>query len=148
MARIRTIKPDGMPQFCGDGPGMGYESLVSAWAGGGRSKWNGGGRHRTFIFPKGEGLKPVHETQKPIKLMSELVHLFTNSGDVVLDSYMGSGTTGVACARLGRKFIGIELDPDYFEIACKRIEDAYKQPDLFIEQPKQFKQENMFGDEK
>jgi site-specific DNA-methyltransferase (adenine-specific) len=46
---------------------------------------------------------------------------------------MGSGTTLVACAKMGRKGIGIELDPDYFDIACKRVEEAYKQPDLFIE---------------
>jgi DNA modification methylase len=48
---------------------------------------------------------------------------------------MGSGTTGVACVNLGRKFIGIELDPDYFEIACKRIAEAYKQPRLFDDPP-------------
>ena len=53
----------------------------------------------------------------------------------ILDPFMGSGTTGVACAKLGRRFIGIEIDPKYFDIACKRIFDAYKQPDLFIERP-------------
>ena len=51
---------------------------------------------------------------------------------VVLDPFMGSGTTGVACVRLGRQFIGIEVDPKFFDIACKRIADALKQPDLFI----------------
>jgi DNA modification methylase len=51
----------------------------------------------------------------------------------VLDPFMGSGTTGVACVKLGRKFIGIELDPGYFDIACKRIREAYAQPDMFIE---------------
>ena len=56
---------------------------------------------------------------------------------------MGSGTTGVACAKLGRKFIGIELDEDYFEIACDRIRKAYEQPDLFIEPPKVMKQEDL-----
>jgi DNA modification methylase len=54
----------------------------------------------------------------------------------ILDPFMGSGTTGVACVKLGRKFIGIEIDPGYFETACKRIEDAYAQPDMFIEQEK------------
>jgi len=48
---------------------------------------------------------------------------------------MGSGTTGVACAKLGRKFVGIEIEPKYFDIACRRIEDAYKQPDFFVERP-------------
>jgi DNA modification methylase len=50
---------------------------------------------------------------------------------------MGSGTTGVACVKLGRKFIGIEIDPSYFEIACERIQKAYDQPDMFIEQAKE-----------
>jgi DNA modification methylase len=54
---------------------------------------------------------------------------------------MGSGTTGVACVKLGRKFIGIEIDPGYFDIACKRIAEAYRQPDLFIERPTAPKQE-------
>jgi site-specific DNA-methyltransferase (adenine-specific) len=63
--------------------------------------------------------------------------------ETILDPFAGSGTTGVACAKLGRKFIGIELDPGYFDIACKRIEDAYKQPDLFIEPPKKPIQEKM-----
>lgn len=54
---------------------------------------------------------------------------------------MGSGTTGVACAKLGRKFIGIEIEPKYFDIACRRIETAYKQPDMFIERPPPPKQE-------
>jgi DNA modification methylase len=57
---------------------------------------------------------------------------------------MGSGTTGVACAKLGRKFIGIELDEDYFNIACERIEKAYQQPDLFIEPPKKMQQKDLF----
>ena len=73
--------------------------------------------------------------------MRELVMLFTNQGDTVLDPFLGSGTTGVACAKLGRSFIGIEMEEKYFDIACKRIEQAYKQSDLFIEPPKKQKQE-------
>ena len=56
-------------------------------------------------------------------------------GGLVLDPFMGSGTTGVACARLGRKFIGIEIEPRYFDIACRRIEEAYRQRDLFVPAP-------------
>jgi DNA modification methylase len=52
---------------------------------------------------------------------------------VVLDPFMGSGTTGVACIKLGRRFIGIEIEPKYFDIACRRIEEAWKQPRLFEE---------------
>ena len=58
---------------------------------------------------------------------------FAPTAKTILDPFMGSGTTGVACARLSRKFIGIELEPRYFDIACRRIEDAYKQPRLFAE---------------
>ena len=63
----------------------------------------------------------VHPTQKPIALMEYLVRTYTNEGDVVLDNTMGSGTTGVACANTGRRFIGIELDPTYYGIACERV---------------------------
>ena len=56
--------------------------------------------------------------------------------NTILDPFMGSGSTGVACAMMGRKFIGVELDQKYFDIACQRIEKAYQQPDLFVEQPK------------
>jgi DNA modification methylase len=68
----------------------------------------------------------VHPTQKPVALMEYLIKTYTNEGDTVLDFTMGSGSTGVACANTGRKFIGIELDPVYFEIARNRIEDAQK----------------------
>jgi site-specific DNA-methyltransferase (adenine-specific) len=56
---------------------------------------------------------------------------FTDLGQTVLDPFMGSGTTGVACANLGRKFIGIEIEPKYFDIACERISAAYAQMRLF-----------------
>jgi len=62
-----------------------------------------------------------HPTQKPVALMEYLVKTYTNEGETVLDFAMGSGTTGVACKKLGRDFIGIELDQDYYDIACKRI---------------------------
>jgi site-specific DNA-methyltransferase (adenine-specific)/modification methylase len=76
-----------------------------------------------------------HPTQKPIRVMQQCVEFFLSS-ETILDPFMGSGTTGVACAKLGRKFIGIEIEPKYFDIACKRIEEAYAQPDMFIEQPR------------
>ena len=69
-----------------------------------------------------------HPTQKPRSLMTELVSLTTGA---VLDPFMGSGTTGVACANLGRKFIGIEIEEKYFDIACERITAAYAQGRLF-----------------
>ena len=76
----------------------------------------------------------VHPTQKPVALMEWCLG-FLPKAQTILDPFMGSGTTGVACAKLGRSFVGIELDPDYFEIACKRIRDAYAQGDLFVTQP-------------
>ena len=71
-----------------------------------------------------------HPTQKPLALMKWCVE---KTSGVVLDPFMGSGTTGVACAELGRPFVGIEQDADYFDIACRRIEASYKQPRLFAE---------------
>jgi DNA modification methylase len=59
----------------------------------------------------------------------------------ILDPFMGSGTTGVAAVSLGRKFTGIEIDDTYFDIACRRIEAALKQPDFFVEAPKPVRQE-------
>jgi site-specific DNA-methyltransferase (adenine-specific) len=68
--------------------------------------------------------KHLHPTQKPVALLEYLIRTYTNEGETVLDFTMGSGTTGVACVNLDRKFIGIELDKDYFEIAEKRIKEA------------------------
>ncbi len=65
----------------------------------------------------------LHPTQKPVALMEYLIKTYTNEGETVLDFTMGSGTTGVACKNLNRNFIGIELDPEYFKIAEKRINE-------------------------
>lgn len=83
----------------------------------GVSRWSSEGRH--------------HPTQKSIGLMQWCIEQAGNP-QTVLDPYCGSGTTGVACAKLGRKFIGIEIEERYFTIACRRIEEAYRQADLFI----------------
>lgn len=77
-----------------------------------------------------------HPCAKPIRMWAALVARATYDTDVILDPFMGSGTTGVACANLGRRFIGIEIDPRYFEIACKRIRGAYAQLKLPLEMPK------------
>lgn len=83
-----------------------------------------------------------HPTQKPLALMEWCLG-FLPDAQTILDPFMGSGTTLVACAKLGRKGIGIEIDPDYFDIACKRVEEAYRQPDLFVAPPKKPTQEAM-----
>lgn len=80
-----------------------------------------------------ESMGRVHPNEKPVSLMQAIIG--KAPAGVVVDPFMGSGTTGVACAKLGRSFVGIELDPDYFEIAVKRITDAYAQADLFVPQP-------------
>lgn len=113
-------KPDGAPQFTGDRPGMGYESIVTCWGGDGRPRWNGGGRHgvyEAYTVKGGSG----HMTEKPIDLMRRLVELFTDPGDLILDPFMGSGTTLRAAKDLGRRAIGIELNEDYCRIAVERL---------------------------
>jgi DNA modification methylase len=90
---------------------------------------------------RGEDL--VHPTQKPVALMKRLLSKL--DAETVLDPFMGSGTTGVACAQLGRKFIGIEIEPKYFDIACRRIEQAYAQGKLFDPAPPKQEQASMFG---
>lgn len=77
-----------------------------------------------FEYPIVSGTEKVHTTQKPVKLMEELLLIHSNENDVVFDGFMGSGTTGVACVNNSRNFIGIELDENYFEIASQRIRDA------------------------
>lgn len=93
--------------------------------------------NRRFNLPAGEKYKSnvlrhkkdydgFHPTQKPVALLVDLIETYSNAGDAVLDFTMGSGSTGVACANTGRRFIGIEKDPDYFEIAKSRIEQAHQ----------------------
>ncbi|MBQ1764317.1 MAG: site-specific DNA-methyltransferase [Aquincola sp.] len=139
------IKPDGAPQFTGDQPGMGYESIVASWCGKGRSVWRGGGRHGVFTHPQRDSNAPKeHMTQKPVALMSELVGLFANPAETILDPFMGSGTTGVAAVMAGRKFIGIERDERYFAVARRRIEEAQKQVNLFpADEPRHAVQESL-----
>lgn len=116
------VKPDARPNFSGNGPGVGYETIQSYWCGGGMSKWNGGGR--TGVFTHVKRHTGSHPTEKPLPLMRELIQLFTNPGDVIFDPFMGSGSTGVAALELGRRFIGAEMNDEYFAIACRRIGEA------------------------
>ena len=87
---------------------------------------NEGYRYPLTIIKFNRELKNrYHSTQKPIKLMEYLIKTYTNENEIVLDFTMGSGSTGVACMNTNRKFIGIELDNNYFDIASKRIEEAF-----------------------
>ena len=115
------VKPDGMPQYSGDRPGMGYETFVAMHRPG-KSHWNGGGRHGVFTVHKHDGIGANgHPTQKPLRLIAELVRLFSDAGELVLDPYAGSGTTLVAAKRLRCKAIGIELNEEYCELAARRL---------------------------
>ena len=120
----------GMPEFDS------FSDVEFAWR-------KGRGKDRVFNHlwkgickgsEKGGGKERWHPTQKPIELMRWCIQ--QTEARTILDPFMGSGTTGVACVKLGRKFIGIEIDSGYFDIACKRIRDAYAQPDMFVEQSK------------
>lgn len=138
------VKPDCTPKLNGQGPAVGYEPFITTWAGSGHAKWNAGGKRGIYRHnvnpPDRHG---GHPTEKPWRLFTELLQDFTNKGQTILDPFMGSGTTGVACAKLGRKFIGIELEERYFQIACERIQRAYDQPDLFVEPPAKPAQDKM-----
>jgi DNA modification methylase len=127
------------PQFTGDRPAVAVEAIVVAHPKG-RKRWNGGGGHGIYAHPivlnRGGDDVRCHTTQKPLPLISELVSLFSDPGDLVCDPFAGSGTTGVACRALGRRFVGWEISPEYHAIATRRIageravlNDA--QPELF-----------------
>ena len=90
-----------------------------------------------------DGGKRFHPTQKPIQVMVEAIQWAAKDARTILDPFMGSGTTLVACQRLGRQGIGIELDADYFEIACKRVQEVVNNPPLFTPAPPKPTQEKM-----
>lgn len=95
-------------------------------------RWNG-------MIRKGDDLRE-HPTQKPLGVMEWCIGHLPDDALTILDPFCGSGTTLVACERMGKQGTGIERDPDYFEVACRRVEEATRQPDLFVtasEQPKQ-----------
>jgi len=84
------------------------------------------------MTPTGKDGPKVHPTQKPVEVILWCLG-FLPDAQTILDPFMGSGTTLVACHKLGRAGTGIELDPDYFDIACKRVDEATRQADLFVE---------------
>ena len=102
---------------------------------------DGKGRAANSFVSTESAEKNGHPCPKPIGQWTTLVARTTRKGEHILDPFMGSGTTGVAAVKLGRRFTGIEIDPGYFDIACRRIEAALKQPDFFIDPPKPMKQE-------
>ena len=125
-------KPDGAPQFTGDRPGMGWEAVAICHRKG-RKRWNGGGRHAFWSVCKGG--KWGHPTEKPIGLVGAWVRDFTDEGETVLDPFMGSGSIGEACISQQRRFVGIERDVRWFDIACRRIEAETRAPRFDLPQP-------------
>jgi len=129
-----------------NGDGSGYADCELAWTNLDKAVrriyWRWAGMLQKNMGDKKE--ERVHPTQKPVGVKEWCIGHFPEGTKTILDPFMGSGTTGVACVKTGRKFIGIELDPDYFDIACKRVREAYAQPDFFIEaKPKPAVQEGL-----
>lgn len=125
------VKPNPMPQISGDRPGQGFETVLILHGGKVAKAWSRGGGSGVWTVPVTNGAEVP--TQKPLALVAAFVSDFTFAGETILDPFMGSGTTGVACAMSGRRFVGCEALSDHFDIACRRIEEAYKQPRLFAE---------------
>lgn len=118
-----------MPQMTGDRPAQAGEG-VAIMHNTGKKKWNGGGKAAKWAHLVERGQKE-HPTQKPVKLLREIVEQFTCPGETILDPFMGSGTTGVAALERDRSFIGVELSMQYFEVAKRRIEEIQQQGRLF-----------------
>ena len=133
---LAWVKPDSTPRMNGQGAARGFECAVTAWCAPGHRSWNAGGKRGVYTHlvnnPERTG---QHPTEKPRRLMAELVADFTKPAQVVCDPFMGSGTTGVAAVQAGRGFIGIERDHAHFNLACRRIEDAQRQGNLFMGDP-------------
>lgn len=128
---LAWVKPNPPPQprqnFC-----SGVELAVFARKPGKVHAWNGGGATVNWrSFPLVSALERKHPTQKPVALMAWLCRLVTPPNGLVLDPFAGSGTTGVAALRERFRFVGIEREPEYAEIARARLTDAAAQPDLF-----------------
>lgn len=127
------VAPNCTPQFTGDRPGTGWEACEIAHAHAhGRWRWNGGGLPAVWIVPRPSNASEErratgHPTPKPLPLFETLVSQFTDPGETILDPFAGSGTTGCACIRLGRNFVGWEKSPAYYEIAKKRLEGTREQ---------------------
>lgn len=133
---LAWIKPDASPRFNGQGAARGFECAVTAWCGTGYRRWNSGGKRGVYTHCVNVGRQGEHPTEKPLPLMSELILDYTKDHELVCDPFTGSGTTGVAAVKAGRRFVGMERDQRWFDLACRRIEAALKQPDMFVAMPK------------
>jgi site-specific DNA-methyltransferase (adenine-specific) len=128
FAPLPYIHPGRSVRLTGDGPSSWTDWLIVSRTTA-QSKW--GTLRGGYVANQGWNDK-VRMGGKPTRLMQMVVSDYSRAGDLVCDPFMGAGTTGVACMKEGRKFIGIEIDQAAFDISCKRIEDAQRQADLFI----------------
>lgn len=138
---LAWVKPDASPRFNGQGAARGFECAVSAWCGTGYRSWNGGGKRGVYTHLVNFQRQGEHPTEKPVPLMAEIVGDFTMPGQLICDPFLGSGSTGVAAVRHGRRFVGIEQNERWFDLSCRRIAEALKQGDMFVERLKPAKQE-------
>jgi site-specific DNA-methyltransferase (adenine-specific) len=118
-----------------------HEPVMVWWAEGGRP-WSAGTASRDFyvantppVVALPSNIEKCHPCPRPLDQLLHVIEQWVAPDTTCLDQFMGSGTTDVACARLGRRFIGIEIEPRYFDIACRRIEDAQRQGEMFIKRP-------------
>ena len=135
---IKWIKTNPMPRNTNRRYVQDTEFAV--WAVNSKAKWVFNKKNNTpylraqFETPTVSGKERTsHPTQKSLRLMEEIISIHTNPDDIIIDPFMGSGTTGVACVQTGRNFIGIEIDPTYFAIAERRIKEAQLQERLEFE---------------
>lgn len=122
------------PQISGDRPAQACEGIALLHSIRKNMKWGGHGKAGIYreMVPRGE---KIHPTQKPIRLIRDLINDFSIDNDeIIFDPFMGSGTTAVACINTNRRYIGIEKDKKYYDIACKRVKDHLK----MIKQKKKF----------
>ncbi|QDV43800.1 Modification methylase HindIII [Stieleria neptunia] len=112
-------KPNGTPQISGDRPAMGWEAIAILHTENGRMRWNGGGRRAVWSCYREH--RAVHRTQKPLSLVKQLAAMFSKPGDLILDPFMGSGTSLRAAKEVGCHAIGIEISERNCEIAANRL---------------------------
>lgn len=141
------VKPDAMPQMSGDRPAVGFEPCTIAHAHG-PMRWNGGGKPALWMHntAKGKGRPDGHPCPKPEPLMRDLVLDFTDEGETILDPFAGSGTTGVAAKRLGRKAILIERELQFCQIIAARIDATVYEPSLLPSKNRRGKQGDFLND--
>ena len=135
------VKTNPMPQISADRPANGWDGIAYIFPKGKKKAWHGGGNHGNWIGPLvNDG---AHPTGKPLQMVQQWVERFTAPSQCVLDPFMGSGTTGHACAAMRRRFIGIERERRYFDIAVERISRAQAQGQMFPPEPAKQEQETL-----